>query len=210
MKQLKGSEKKPEGFSGIFFLSVWHILLSFLLQAALSALYSELFHPVHRTVRVLSDTWRQTLLYTNLSGSFIKMPSISTHSFINNTIYLWLWLCLRCAQVYKLLYACRLLDCGLASQAYHYCEVVGQAVLRQREPFFVLTAEVIKVCTHNPVNYAAHCPSVLLNWTVFFCCFSCSCQTDWDTLKVSLEKLGSAGRYRNQTGWNIFVPGFTV
>ncbi|XP_056235430.1 protein transport protein Sec16B [Seriola aureovittata] len=48
-------------------------------------------------------------------------------------------------QVYKFLYACRLLDCGLPSQAFHYCEVVGQAILRQREPFFVLTGEVIKL-----------------------------------------------------------------
>ncbi|XP_032382423.1 protein transport protein Sec16B isoform X2 [Etheostoma spectabile] len=48
-------------------------------------------------------------------------------------------------QVYKFLYACRLLDCGLASQAFHYCEVIGQAILRQREPFFVLTGEVIKL-----------------------------------------------------------------
>ncbi|XP_045905744.1 protein transport protein Sec16B [Micropterus dolomieu] len=48
-------------------------------------------------------------------------------------------------QVYKFLYASRLLDCGLASQAFHYCEVVGQAILRQREPFFVLTGEVIKL-----------------------------------------------------------------
>uniref|UniRef100_A0A665WMD7 Protein transport protein sec16 n=1 Tax=Echeneis naucrates TaxID=173247 RepID=A0A665WMD7_ECHNA len=48
-------------------------------------------------------------------------------------------------QVYKFLYACRLLDCGLASQAFHYCEVVGQAIVRQKEPFFVLTTEVIKL-----------------------------------------------------------------
>ncbi|XP_030289918.1 protein transport protein Sec16B isoform X2 [Sparus aurata] len=48
-------------------------------------------------------------------------------------------------QVYKFLYAGRLLDCGLASQAFHYCEVVGQAILRQREAFFVLTGEVIKL-----------------------------------------------------------------
>ncbi|KAI3369095.1 hypothetical protein L3Q82_026065 [Scortum barcoo] len=34
---------------------------------------------------------------------------------------------------------------GLTSQAFHYCEVVGQAILRQREPFFVLTGEVIKM-----------------------------------------------------------------
>ena len=50
-------------------------------------------------------------------------------------------------QVYKLLYASRLLDCGLASQAFHYCEVIGQAILRQTEPYFVLTEEVIKVFT---------------------------------------------------------------
>ncbi|KAF7203837.1 protein transport protein Sec16B [Nothobranchius furzeri] len=48
-------------------------------------------------------------------------------------------------QVYKFLYACRLLDFGLSSQAFHYCEVVGGALLKQREPDFVLTAEVIKL-----------------------------------------------------------------
>ncbi|TNN49792.1 Protein transport protein Sec16B [Liparis tanakae] len=39
----------------------------------------------------------------------------------------------------------RLLDCGLASQAFHYCEVVGRAILRERESSFVLTGEVIKL-----------------------------------------------------------------
>lgn len=48
-------------------------------------------------------------------------------------------------QVYKFLYANRLLDCGLSSQAFHYCEVVGQAILRHQEPFFVLTGEVVKL-----------------------------------------------------------------
>ncbi|XP_069560050.1 protein transport protein Sec16B [Brachyistius frenatus] len=48
-------------------------------------------------------------------------------------------------QVYKLLYASRLVDFGLSSQALHYCEVVGQTLLRQKEPFFVLTGEVIKL-----------------------------------------------------------------
>ncbi|XP_034386250.1 protein transport protein Sec16B [Cyclopterus lumpus] len=48
-------------------------------------------------------------------------------------------------QVYKFLYASRLLDCGLASQAFHYCEVVGRAILRERESSFVLTGEVIKL-----------------------------------------------------------------
>ncbi|XP_017289223.1 protein transport protein Sec16B [Kryptolebias marmoratus] len=48
-------------------------------------------------------------------------------------------------QVYKFLYACRLLDCGLSSQAFYYCEVLGHALLRQREPDFVLTGEVVKL-----------------------------------------------------------------
>ncbi|XP_056270047.1 protein transport protein Sec16B [Pseudoliparis swirei] len=48
-------------------------------------------------------------------------------------------------QVYKFLYASRLLDCGLASQAFHYCEVVGRAILREKESSFVLTGEVIKL-----------------------------------------------------------------
>ncbi|XP_008295232.1 protein transport protein Sec16B isoform X2 [Stegastes partitus] len=30
-------------------------------------------------------------------------------------------------------------------QAFHYCELVGQAILRQREPFFVLTEELVKL-----------------------------------------------------------------
>ncbi|PWA14459.1 hypothetical protein CCH79_00011043 [Gambusia affinis] len=48
-------------------------------------------------------------------------------------------------QVYKFLYASRLLDCGLSPQAFHYCEVVGQAVLRQQEPHYVLMEELIKL-----------------------------------------------------------------
>ncbi|XP_041861766.1 protein transport protein Sec16B [Melanotaenia boesemani] len=48
-------------------------------------------------------------------------------------------------QVYKLLYASRLLDLGLPSQAFHYCEVVGEAVLRQSQPCSVLTAELVKL-----------------------------------------------------------------
>ncbi|KAG7488260.1 hypothetical protein MATL_G00032230 [Megalops atlanticus] len=48
-------------------------------------------------------------------------------------------------QVYKFLYACRLLDCGLAPQAFHYCEVIGKALLKQHTPSTVLLGEVIKL-----------------------------------------------------------------
>ncbi|KAM4548273.1 protein transport protein Sec16B isoform 2-T5 [Odontesthes bonariensis] len=56
-------------------------------------------------------------------------------------------------QVYKFLYASRLLDCGLSSQAFHYCEVVGEAILRQREPCSVLTGEVIKLSDRLRYSY---------------------------------------------------------
>ncbi|KAJ8375269.1 hypothetical protein SKAU_G00058490 [Synaphobranchus kaupii] len=48
-------------------------------------------------------------------------------------------------QVYKFLYACRLLDCGLASQAFHYCEVIGKALIGQEVPCTVLVGEVVKL-----------------------------------------------------------------
>ncbi|XP_050968693.1 protein transport protein Sec16B isoform X2 [Labeo rohita] len=48
-------------------------------------------------------------------------------------------------QVYKFLYACRLLDCGLVSQAFHYCELVAKALLKIEEPHVVLLGVLIKL-----------------------------------------------------------------
>ncbi|XP_061834487.1 protein transport protein Sec16B [Nerophis lumbriciformis] len=48
-------------------------------------------------------------------------------------------------QVFKFLYATRLLDCGLACLAFHYCEVVGRSLLTQPGGFHVLTEELIKL-----------------------------------------------------------------
>ncbi|XP_066548057.1 protein transport protein Sec16B isoform X2 [Amia ocellicauda] len=48
-------------------------------------------------------------------------------------------------QVYKFIYACRLLDYGLASQAFHYCEVIGKALLKQDVLPAVLVGELIKL-----------------------------------------------------------------
>ncbi|XP_076846625.1 protein transport protein Sec16B isoform X2 [Brachyhypopomus gauderio] len=48
-------------------------------------------------------------------------------------------------QVYKFLYACRLLDCGLISQAFHYCEVLAKALVRIPEAHMTLLQEVIKL-----------------------------------------------------------------
>eukprot|EP00063_Salmo_salar_P049762 XP_014024597.1 PREDICTED: protein transport protein Sec16B-like [Salmo salar] len=47
-------------------------------------------------------------------------------------------------QVYKFLYVGRFLDIGLASQAYHYCEVIWMSLLRLQELCMVLLGELIK------------------------------------------------------------------
>lgn len=48
--------------------------------------------------------------------------------------------------MYKLLYASRLADYGLVSQALHYCEAIGTALLSQEESDHpVLLVELIKV-----------------------------------------------------------------
>ncbi|XP_056315797.1 protein transport protein Sec16B isoform X3 [Danio aesculapii] len=57
-------------------------------------------------------------------------------------------------QVYKFLYACRLLDCGLISQAFHYCEVVGKALLRIDQPHVVLLGELIKLVDRLKISEA--------------------------------------------------------
>ncbi|XP_055077354.1 protein transport protein Sec16B [Periophthalmus magnuspinnatus] len=72
----------------------------------------------------------------NLGGKYFSIPSF---------------------QVYKFLYATRLLDCGLSSQAFHYCEMVGQAILRQNAPMFVLTDLLLKLSDrlrHSEVSEA--------------------------------------------------------
>lgn len=121
----------------------------------------KLCHPVHRAVWVLSDTRRQICFHSILPGSShlrLCHSSSSVFASLNNIkesdvpMCLMLSMMLCCGQVYKFLYASRLLDCGLASQAFHYCEVVGQAILRLKEPLFVLTGEVIKVSTHVPTQ----------------------------------------------------------
>ncbi|KAJ3599598.1 hypothetical protein NHX12_033554 [Muraenolepis orangiensis] len=64
----------------------------------------------------------------NLGGKYFSIPSF---------------------QVYKLLYATRLLDWGLASQAFHYCELIGQSLLRHDQPLLVLTGELADRLKHG-------------------------------------------------------------
>ncbi|XP_043914416.1 protein transport protein Sec16A [Protopterus annectens] len=59
-------------------------------------------------------------------------------------------------QVYKLIYACRLADMGLSSQAFHYCEVISRTVLNHPScysPFFVsqLIEVSARLCFFDPV-----------------------------------------------------------
>ncbi|TVK90582.1 Protein transport protein Sec16B [Bagarius yarrelli] len=54
--------------------------------------------------------------------------------------------------VYKFVYACRLLDCGLLSQAFHYCELVAKDLLTSKEPHIILLQEVIKMVDRLKVS----------------------------------------------------------
>nr|XP_020650457.1 protein transport protein Sec16A [Pogona vitticeps] len=54
--------------------------------------------------------------------------------------------CLPNFQVFKFIYACRLAEMGLAAQAFHYCEVISKAILKN--PYYyspVLIGQVIQV-----------------------------------------------------------------
>lgn len=101
---------------------------------------------MHRVVRVLPDSRGETLLLPVLSGS----SALTVHKVYERFKVFKVLLC--CCQVYKFIYANRLLDCGLSSQAFHYCELVGEALLRQRKPFTVLAGEVIKVHVLSAFN----------------------------------------------------------
>ncbi|KAJ7308435.1 hypothetical protein JRQ81_008983 [Phrynocephalus forsythii] len=54
--------------------------------------------------------------------------------------------CLPNFQVFKFIYACRLAEMGLAAQAFHYCEVISKAILRNPCYYsLVLIGQVIQV-----------------------------------------------------------------
>ncbi|XP_062853378.1 protein transport protein Sec16B [Trichomycterus rosablanca] len=99
-------------------------------------------------------------------------------------------------QVYKFLYACRLLDCGLISQAFHYCELVAKALLIIDEPHMVLLQEVIKL-----VDRLKHSETQLSET---------SADPDWLVLlrqrlhDQQMENSGSSGVYQIATEGNVW------
>ncbi|XP_063288941.1 protein transport protein Sec16A isoform X3 [Pelobates fuscus] len=52
-------------------------------------------------------------------------------------------------QVFKFIYACRLAECGLCAQAFHYCEVIAKTVLRHPSYYSpVLVSQLLEVSSH--------------------------------------------------------------
>ncbi|XP_056459502.1 protein transport protein Sec16B isoform X1 [Gadus chalcogrammus] len=97
-------------------------------------------------------------------------------------------------QVYKLLYATRLLDWGLASQAYHYCELIGQSILRHNEPQLVLTGEVIKLA-----DRLKHCEGQLSGES----CGGATCDPSWlQQLRLRLQGLQTG----NDDSMGAYLP----
>lgn len=49
-------------------------------------------------------------------------------------------------QVFKFIYLCRLAEMGLATQAFHYCEVIAKSILTQPGAYsLVLISQLIQV-----------------------------------------------------------------
>lgn len=100
-----------------------------------------------------ADKWPQVAQGPCCSGARVKGNWHSADfqevlsAFLSRLLPGWThrWPC-SSSQVYKLLYASRLADYGLASQALHYCEAIGAAVLSEGGSSHpVLLAELIKV-----------------------------------------------------------------
>lgn len=49
-------------------------------------------------------------------------------------------------QVFKFIYSCRLAEMGLATQAFHYCEVIAKSILTQPAAYsVVLISQLVQV-----------------------------------------------------------------
>lgn len=49
-------------------------------------------------------------------------------------------------QVFKFIYSCRLAEMGLATQAFHYCEVIAKSILTQPAAYSaVLVSQLVQV-----------------------------------------------------------------
>ncbi|XP_071981942.1 protein transport protein Sec16A isoform X2 [Engystomops pustulosus] len=52
-------------------------------------------------------------------------------------------------QVFKFIYACRLAECGLAAQAFHYCEVISKTIIKHPSYYSpVLVGQLLEVSSH--------------------------------------------------------------
>lgn len=53
-------------------------------------------------------------------------------------------------QVFKFIYSCRLAELGLATQAFHYCEVIAKSILAQPHQYsLVLVSQLAQVCASS-------------------------------------------------------------
>lgn len=54
--------------------------------------------------------------------------------------------CAPSPQVFKFIYSCRLAEMGLATQAFHYCEVIAKSILLQPHKYSpVLISQLVQV-----------------------------------------------------------------
>lgn len=60
--------------------------------------------------------------------------------------------------MFKFIYSCRLAEMGLATQAFHYCEVIAKSILAQPQGHSpVLISQLVQVGLLLQLNPDPHC-----------------------------------------------------
>lgn len=60
--------------------------------------------------------------------------------------------------MFKFIYSCRLAEMGLATQAFHYCEVIAKSILLQPHKYSpVLISQLVQV-TSSRMSFQQHLP----------------------------------------------------
>ncbi|XP_043941668.1 protein transport protein Sec16B-like [Protopterus annectens] len=97
--------------------------------------------------------------------------------------------CIPTFQVYKLLYASRLVDYGLPFRAFQYCEVIGKAVLQNPKAFppvlltqLIELAERLKYCDSQAVEKTVETEDVDSDWLI---------QLRMKLIKIQMENLSN-------------------
>ena len=61
--------------------------------------------------------------------------------------------------MFKFIYSCRLAEMGLATQAFHYCEVIAKSILLQPHKYSPVLISQLAQVTSSPASFQWHLPT---------------------------------------------------